>query len=145
MKHLVVVEHGGHAVDPIGPTHVLLAVKSGLVARLAEERGEACVQLFLTHGMAGVGVVAIGGGGQAGEEDGAARHADGGLREGVFETHAARGEPVDDGRFDLRMAGATEGSVALIVDEDEDDVGFPVGGEQSRDLAAEAEGEQGGQ
>src|SRR5689334_22940750 len=65
---------------------------------------------------------------QAGQKRRPRRRADGVARQGPREADALGSQAVDVGRADVRIAVAAEGPGTLIVGEDEDEVGWPVGG-----------------
>jgi hypothetical protein len=44
----------------------------------------------------------------------------------VGESHPVSGEPVDPGRFEIRIAEATHARIAYVIDENEDKIGLPL-------------------
>ena len=61
----------------------------------------------------------------SGEHGGAGRRAEGGVHVKLLEEHALLSHAVEAGRGDVEVPVATEIPPAEVVDEDEDDVGFP--------------------
>ena len=117
-------EHHALAVlegaEPGGLAVVPFAGAEGGVAVLAEE--------FAHEFLAGERLGVHGEPGFSGVEHGAARHADGAAVAAedvvVAEADAVAGEAVDDGRLDVRVAVGGDGVGALVVGEEEKDVGL---------------------
>ena len=124
IEPVVVVEALQRRALALGELEMELAVEAGAVARRAQQGGEAGVDVLLHQrdGRRAAACVAVAGLGHAGEDRGPAGHADRGGDEGVAEADALRGEAVDVGRSDVGVPGAAEGVVALVVDQDEDEV-----------------------
>ena len=114
-----------HEIVEAGPglvalfPHVPLADVGGLVAGLLQPAREA-VEIGRVVGEV-VGH-AVGVGVEAAEDRGPARRAEARCAEHVFKVDAFLGEPVDVGRFQVRMAAAGEGIPANVVAEHHDDV-----------------------
>ena len=103
-------------------TDAELANEARLVPGLTQQSGVAPVGVFLgdrwcTEGKPVRSLI------QSREERGPTRCADGGGHEGISEAHPPRCQRVDDGGLDDGMARTAQRIVALVVCQDEDQIG----------------------
>lgn len=114
---------------------VVFSDVSGEISGLAKLGGVGFLPSFGRHGGAGVEVDPVASFVLAGEVAGARRGADGAGDGGIIEDDGLGGELVEVGSFDESVSVNGEGILALVIGEDEDDVGSSCvneGGEEEK-------------